>query len=316
MLHFNKLMKVILYGLLFNYVQIDSLTTAMTKTDKILVGYDPYLQKNTSSVLQCVHLCLRHRPCCCKSINIISNIYSKTFQCQILNYTIASDDVLFTNKPKSQHIQLKNSQLTDNQLKNNQTNDNQTNNNQNNNNEQDGFKQNCLEWKQNGHNVNGIYEILLDSKVVNVSCDMVTDGGGWIIFQNRFDGSVQFNRSWDEYKNGFGTVQGEFWLGNEFLHQLSRRHEEGMEFWIEGTTFTGDSTHRKSKNFFIGTEQEFYKMSNLTYLNGAPLTLIEDKMIDNMNFSTIIKLMTIGIKSVVMHTKKPGGSTLVDFRAA
>ena len=39
--------------------------------------------------------------------------------------------------------------------------------------------------------------------------------------QRRYDGSVNFNRSWADYKVGFGSLDGEFWLGNEILRQLT-----------------------------------------------------------------------------------------------
>lgn len=52
------------------------------------------------------------------------------------------------------------------------------------------------------------------------------------VFQNRYDGKLLFNRTWNEYKNGFGNVirfdsnaktcsPGEFWLGNDILSKLS-----------------------------------------------------------------------------------------------
>ena len=54
-----------------------------------------------------------------------------------------------------------------------------------------------------------------------VYCDMKTDGGGWTVFHKRFNGAVDFYRGWEEYKNGFGDIRGEFWLGNEKVHQLT-----------------------------------------------------------------------------------------------
>lgn len=42
-------------------------------------------------------------------------------------------------------------------------------------------------------------------------CDMITDGGGWIVIQRRVaGGSVNFYRNWTEYENGFGDLDNEF----------------------------------------------------------------------------------------------------------
>ena len=39
---------------------------------------------------------------------------------------------------------------------------------------------------------------------------MDTDGGGWTVFQQRMDDSVDFYRSWDDYVHGFGNTSGEY----------------------------------------------------------------------------------------------------------
>jgi hypothetical protein len=33
------------------------------------------------------------------------------------------------------------------------------------------------------------------------------------VLLNRWDGSENFNRLWDDYENGFGNKAGEYWLG-------------------------------------------------------------------------------------------------------
>ncbi|XP_060594519.1 microfibril-associated glycoprotein 4-like [Ruditapes philippinarum] len=55
---------------------------------------------------------------------------------------------------------------------------------------------------------------------VDAFCDMTTDGGGWTVFQNRFDGSVDFVRNLTDYENGFGNLEGEFWLGLNIIRRL------------------------------------------------------------------------------------------------
>ena len=51
-----------------------------------------------------------------------------------------------------------------------------------------------------------IYPGTADLPQLQVSCDQETDGGGWITYQRRLDGSVNFTRNWDDYKSGFGDI--------------------------------------------------------------------------------------------------------------
>ena len=58
---------------------------------------------------------------------------------------------------------------------------------------------------------------------LEVSCDQDAHGGGWIMFQRRVDGKLNFTRTWDEYRSGFGNNGGnttELWLGLEPVYQL------------------------------------------------------------------------------------------------
>ncbi|XP_041361581.1 ficolin-1-A-like [Gigantopelta aegis] len=63
---------------------------------------------------------------------------------------------------------------------------------------------------------------------VNVRCDMTTDNGGWLTFVRRVKGGVDFNRPWEDYKNGFGDLAGDFWLGNDFLHMFTAAKDVEM----------------------------------------------------------------------------------------
>ncbi|CAF4021142.1 unnamed protein product, partial [Rotaria sp. Silwood1] len=46
---------------------------------------------------------------------------------------------------------------------------------------------------------------------------------GWTVIQRRINGTIDFYRGWDDYKNGFGDLHTEFWLGNEKIHQLTNQ---------------------------------------------------------------------------------------------
>ena len=50
-------------------------------------------------------------------------------------------------------------------------------------------------------------------------------GGGWTVIQRRQDGTVDFQRNWNDYSNGFGHLETEFWFGNQNIHDLTKPSE-------------------------------------------------------------------------------------------
>ncbi|VDI25806.1 Hypothetical predicted protein [Mytilus galloprovincialis] len=96
----------------------------------------------------------------------------------------------------------------------------------------------CTELKKSTA-TSGVYQIFPDkTKGVKAYCDMDTDNGGWTIIQKRYDGSVNFQRSWTEYENGFGNVKGEYWLGD------SLKYHNGMKF----SAVDRDNDHDRNTN--------------------------------------------------------------------
>lgn len=49
-------------------------------------------------------------------------------------------------------------------------------------------------------------------KIVTAVCQFDSTSG-WTVIQRRLDGSVDFYRDWDDYRDGFGCVSGEYWMG-------------------------------------------------------------------------------------------------------
>ena len=98
-------------------------------------------------------------------------------------------------------------------------------------------------------------------------CEMKPEWGvAWIVFQRRFDGSVDFNRNWTDYKNGFGDAKGEYWLGFENIHKLT--HERSMEVKLEAYSFQDEKNHAVYKNFWIEDEANYYRLHAGVFVRG------------------------------------------------
>ena len=98
-------------------------------------------------------------------------------------------------------------------------------------------------------------------------CDQETNGGGWIVFQRRKNGSVNFFRGWKAYKNGFGNLTREFWLGNENIHQLLQKNHE-YELRVDlGDRY--DTAYAKYDNFWVGPESDGYRLTAKEYSGSA-----------------------------------------------
>uniref|UniRef100_A0A1W7R8S3 Putative ficolin n=1 Tax=Aedes albopictus TaxID=7160 RepID=A0A1W7R8S3_AEDAL len=92
-------------------------------------------------------------------------------------------------------------------------------------------------------------------------CEQETFGGGWLVIQHRFDGSVNFYRNWTEYRNGFGKIDGEYWIGLERLHKLTKN--KNITLLVEIEDYDGNYGFSSYNRFQIGNETEKYVLKTL-----------------------------------------------------
>ena len=127
--------------------------------------------------------------------------------------------------------------------------------------------------------------------LVPVYFDMETDGGGWTVFQRRKDGSVDFNRGWNEYERGFGNIDGDYWLGLASLHQLLQLNGAN-ELRIDLEDYSGSTAYAKYSSFNVGNSSSKYRLSVSGYSGtaGDSITASERSYmygyLNGMKFST------------------------------
>ncbi|XP_066019720.1 microfibril-associated glycoprotein 4-like [Pocillopora verrucosa] len=121
-------------------------------------------------------------------------------------------------------------------------------------------KRNCAEiYKSAGKPADGVYTIKPDNlPAFDVFCDQTTAGGSWIVFQKRLNGSVDFYRSWNDYKHGFGDLKSEFWLGLDKIHRLTSDNNGMLRVDLED--FEGNTAYAEYNLFGVMSEKDKYKL--------------------------------------------------------
>ncbi|XP_068517762.1 angiopoietin-related protein 4 isoform X2 [Anas acuta] len=131
----------------------------------------------------------------------------------------------------------------------------------------------CQQLFLAGQQSSGIFQVQPSgSQPFKVYCDMTAEGG-WTVIQRRTDGSVDFDQLWDAYKNGFGDLHGDFWLGLEKIHHLVQ--EGRYNLLIELEDWEGNSQAVQFE-FSLGGESTAYTLNLLGPLSGELENAIGD----------------------------------------
>ena len=113
---------------------------------------------------------------------------------------------------------------------------------------------------------------------IHARCDMNTDGGGWMVIQRRVANRTEnFNRPWEDYEEGFGSLDGEFWYGLRNIHCLASR--EDVELRIDIKYSNGTDEAWTYQLFQVAGPEDKYHLQigsgegaaydSLAYLNGS-----------------------------------------------
>ena len=89
-----------------------------------------------------------------------------------------------------------------------------------------------------------------------------------ILIQQNVDGSNFFDRSWAEFKVGFGDRSGNYWLGNDLLNQLTQQHPFKLRFDLEASDQS--TYYAEYSSFVVSNEASNYMMQVSGASGNAP----------------------------------------------
>ncbi|XP_078085276.1 fibrinogen-like protein 1-like protein [Mustelus asterias] len=152
------------------------------------------------------------------------------------------------------------------------------------------FSRDCNELFEQGFNENGLYVIkpepVAKMPPIVINCNMSYDCSGWtVLHRNTRQSEMTWNETWSAYKYGFGNIQGDHYIGNEYIHFLTTQK------WYKARVIMDDEKRGQSYAeydiFRLGNGMTHYRLHLGAYKGGAGDALaINENMVDNLPFSS------------------------------
>ncbi|XP_026513106.1 tenascin isoform X7 [Terrapene carolina triunguis] len=147
------------------------------------------------------------------------------------------------------------------------------------------YPKDCSQALLNGESASGLYTIYSNgnkSQPMEVYCDMISDGGGWIVFLRRHNGNEDFYRNWRTYAAGFGDPKDEFWIGLENLHKITSQGQYELRVDLRDR---GETAYALYDRFSVGDSKTRYRLKvdgysgtagdSMTYHNGRSFSTFD-----------------------------------------
>eukprot|EP00062_Callorhinchus_milii_P025929 gi/632987464/ref/XP_007882575.1/ PREDICTED: angiopoietin-related protein 4-like [Callorhinchus milii] len=117
-----------------------------------------------------------------------------------------------------------------------------------------------------GERANGVYRIQPGTALPFPAFCQMTAEGGWTVVQRRMDGTVNFDRLWQEYRNGFGNLNSEFWLGLEKVCAVTGQGDHILRIELQDWD---NHTQHMDYPFHLGSEATHYTLSLGSAVSGS-----------------------------------------------
>lgn len=124
------------------------------------------------------------------------------------------------------------------------------------------------------------------------------------VIQRRVNGSLNFYRNWNDYKDGFGELDHEFWLGNENIYRLTSQSDMRLRIDIQSDA---GKYYVLYSLFRIDNEAAGYKLVELgDFTKGGQGVEDAFRYHVNARFSTYDKDMDLSISENCALTQTGG----------
>ncbi|GFS11898.1 tenascin-X [Elysia marginata] len=129
------------------------------------------------------------------------------------------------------------------------------------------------------------------------------------VFWRHNEGDVNFYRKWEDYKHGFGSLLGDFWLGNEAIHKLTNKVNLMLtlgDFWLGNEAIHELTKHSNAYSQKVGEAMQYlsYRLRlgshsgtlkeksidfGLSYHNGKPFSTYDKDNDSQLSVSCAVK---------------------------
>ncbi|XP_034019682.1 angiopoietin-related protein 5-like [Thalassophryne amazonica] len=116
----------------------------------------------------------------------------------------------------------------------------------------------------------GVYIIkpVANKKRVKVYCEMLPDGG-WTVFQQRSGSKVSFNKKWRYYKNGFGDLAQDHWLGLKSVYHMTKNKTRKWTLRVDLWDHEGGTAYAEYSDFRLSNAKNNFKLHVGNYTGNA-----------------------------------------------
>ena len=120
----------------------------------------------------------------------------------------------------------------------------------------------------------------------DVYCRTDENGGGWTVIQRKRvdDSSVDFNKTWKDYVEGFGNLEGNFWYGLRSIHCLTQGYPWEMKTKIKSKIHGWYDVYYNQ--FSVGSPSEEYPLTVGGFTGGDDTDWFADQPLNGIKFST------------------------------